>query len=112
MKLSEEKGIHLCDLLKTRTPEELEILIKQILKAEEESQKERERLMEGYNLKSLKNAGIIRKGYNNGKPLDEKDMRFIKKYARYLLFKKIKDSQIGFTDDDNERLYNVQRFFR
>ncbi len=111
VKLSEEKGIHLCDLLKTRTPEELEILIKQILKAEEESQKERERLMEGYNLKSLKNAGIIRKGYNNGKPLDEKDMRFIKKYARYLLFKKIKDSQIGFTDDDNERLYCQSIFY-
>ena len=111
MQLSEEKGIHLCDLIKSRTPEELDLLIKQIIKVEEESQKERERLMEGYNLKSLKNTGIIRKGYNNAKPLDEKDMRFIKKYARYLLFKKIKDSQIGFTDDDNERLYCQNIFY-
>ena len=108
--LSEEKGIHLCNLLEAKTPEQLEILIKEILKREEESQKEREQLMENYTMKNLKKTGIKRKGYNNGKPLDEKDMRFIKKYARYLLFKKIKDSQIGFTDDDNERLYSQNIF--
>ena len=66
--------------------------------------------MEIYNLKALKKQGIKRKGYTNTKPLDEKDIRFIKKYARYLLFKKIKDAQIGFTDDDNERIYS-QRIF-
>ena len=110
VELSEEKGIHLCNLLEAKTPEQLEILIKEILKREEESQKEREQLMENYTMKNLKKAGIKRKGYNNGKPLDEKDMRFIKKYARYLLFKKIKDSQIGFTDDDNERLYSQNIF--
>ena len=53
---------------------------------------------------------IKRKGYTNTKPLDEKDIRFIKKYARYLLFKKIKDAQIGFTDDDNERIYSQKIF--
>ena len=110
VELSEEKGIHLCNLLEAKTPEQLEILIKEILKREEESQKEREQLMENYTMKNLKKSGIKRKGYNNGKPLDEKDMRFIKKYARYLLFKKIKDSQIGFTDDDNERLYSQNIF--
>ena len=110
VQLSEEKGIHLCSLIEAKTPEELEIIIKEILKREEESQKEREKLMENYTLKNLRKAGIKRKGYNNGKPLDEKDMRFIKKYARYLLFKKIKDSQIGFTDDDNERMYSQNIF--
>ena len=50
--------------------------------------------MEIYNLKALKKQGIKRKGYTNTKPLDEKDIRFIKKYARYLLFKKIKDAFI------------------
>ena len=110
IKLSEEKGIHLCDLIDAKTPEELEIIIKDILKKEEESEKQREKLMEIYNLKALKKQGIKRKGYTNTKPLDEKDIRFIKKYARYLLFKKIKDAQIGFTDDDNERIYS-QRIF-
>ena len=110
IKLSEEKGIHLCDLIDAKTPEELEIIIKDILKKEEESEKQREKLMEIYNLKALKKQGIKRKGYTNTKPLDEKDIRFIKKYARYLLFKKIKDAQIGFTDDDNERIY-TQRIF-
>ena len=110
IKLSEEKGIHLCDLIDAKTPEELEIIIKDILKKEEESEKQREKLMEIYNLKALKKQGIKRKGYTNTKPLDEKDIRFIKKYARYLLFKKIKDTQIGFTDDDNERIYS-QRIF-
>lgn len=42
--------------------------------------------------------------------MDERDLRFVKKYARYLLFKKIKDAQIGFNDDDNERMYS-QRIF-
>ena len=110
IKLSEEKGIHLCDLIDAKTPEELEIIIKDILKKEEETEKQREKLMEIYNLKALKKQGIKRKGYTNTKPLDEKDIRFIKKYARYLLFKKIKDAQIGFTDDDNERIYS-QRIF-
>ena len=110
IKLSEEKGIHLCDLIDAKTPEELEIIIKDILKKEEESEKQREKLMEIYNLKALKKQGIKRKGYTNTKPLDEKDIRFIKKYTRYLLFKKIKDAQIGFTDDDNERIYS-QRIF-
>ena len=110
IKLSEEKGIHLCDLIEAKTPEELEIIIKDILKKEEESEKKREKLMEIYNLKALKKQGIKRKGYTNTKPLDEKDIRFIKKYARYLLFKKIKDAQIGFTDDDNERIYSQKIF--
>ena len=110
IKLSEEKGIHLCDLIEAKTPEELEKLIKEILKKEEESEKEREKLMEAYNLKNLKKQGIMRKGYTNSKPLDERDYRFIKKYARYLLLKKIKDAQIGFNDDDNERIYS-QRIF-
>ena len=110
VKLSEEKGIHLCDLIDAKTPEELEIIIKDILKKEEESEKKREKLMEIYNLKALKKQGIKRKGYTNTKPLDEKDIRFIKKYARYLLFKKIKDAQIGFTDDDNERIYSQKIF--
>lgn len=66
--------------------------------------------MENYTLKNLKRAGIKRKGYNNGRPLDEKDLRFIKRYARYLLFKKIKDEQIGFNDDDNERIYSQNIF--
>jgi len=57
-------------------------------------------------MNNLEKAGIIRQGYNSGKPLDSRDMRFIKKYARYLLLKKIKDSEIGFTDDDNERIYS------
>ena len=96
IKLSEEKGIHLCDLMQAKTPEELEKLIKEILKKEEDSEKEREKIMETYNLKNLKKLGVIRKGYTSGKPLDQRDMRFIKKYARYLLFKKIKDAQIGF----------------
>ena len=110
VKLSEEKGIHLCDLIEAKTPEELEIIIKDILKKEEESEKKREKLMEIYNLKALKKQGIKRKGYTNTKPLDEKDIRFIKKYARYLLFKKIKDAQIGFTDDDNDRIYSQKIF--
>ena len=110
VKLSEEKGIHLCDLIEAKTPEELEIIIKDILKKEEESEKKREKLMEIYNLKALKKQGIKRKGYTNTKPLDEKDIKFIKKYARYLLFKKIKDTQIGFTDDDNERIYSQKIF--
>jgi hypothetical protein len=110
VKLSEEKGIHLCDLIEAKTPEELEVIIKDILKKEEESEKERERIMETYNLRNLKKMGVIRKGYTSGKPLDQRDMRFIKKYARYLLFKKIKDAQIGFTDDDNERLYSQKIF--
>ena len=110
IKLSEEKGIHLCDLMQAKTPEELEKLIKEILKKEEDSEKEREKIMETYNLKNLKKLGVIRKGYTSGKPLDQRDMRFIKKYARYLLFKKIKDAQIGFNDDDNERIYS-QRIF-
>ena len=110
VKLSEEKGIHLCDLIEAKTSEELEIIIKDILKKEEESEKKREKLMEIYNLKALKKQGIKRKGYTNTKPLDEKDIRFIKKYARYLLFKKIKDAQIGFTDDDNERIYSQKIF--
>lgn len=110
VKLSEEKGIHLCDLIEAKTPEELEIIIKDILKKEEESEKKREKLMEIYNLKALKKQGIKRKGYTNTKPLDEKDIKFIKKYARYLLFKKIKDAQIGFTDDDNERIYSQKIF--
>ena len=98
------------DLIEAKTPEELEIIIKDILKKEEESEKKREKLMEIYNLKALKKQGIKRKGYTNTKPLDEKDIRFIKKYARYLLFKKIKDAQIGFTDDDNERIYSQKIF--
>ena len=110
IKLSEEKGIHLCDLIEAKTPEELEVIINVILKKEEESEKKREKLMEIYNLKALKKQGIKRKGYTNTKPLDEKDIRFIKKYARYLLFKKIKDAQIGFTDDDNERIYSQKIF--
>ena len=110
VKLSEEKGIHLCDLIEAKTPEELEVIINDILKKEEESEKERERIMETYNLRNLKKQGVIRKGYTSGKPLDQRDMRFIKKYARYLLFKKIKDAQIGFTDDDNERLYSQKIF--
>ena len=110
VKLSEEKGIHLCDLIEAKTPEELEKIIKDILKKEEESEKKREKLMEIYNLKALKKQGIKRKGYTNTKPLDERDIRFIKKYARYLLFKKIKDAQIGFTDDDNERIYSQKIF--
>ena len=110
IKLSEEKGIHLCDLMEAKTPEELEKLIKEIIKKEEASEKKRERQMERYNLKNLKKMGVIRKGYTTGRPLDGRDIRFIKKYARYLLFKKIKDAQIGFTDDDNERIYS-QRIF-
>ena len=110
VELSKEKGINLCDLIEAKTPEQLEAIIKDILKIEEESQKEREKLMENYTLNNLKKAGIKRKGYNNGRPLDEKDLRFIKRYARYLLFKKIKDEQIGFTDDDNERLYSQSIF--
>ena len=110
IKLSEEKGIHLCDLIEAKTPEELERIIKDILKKEEEAEKEREKLMEKYNLKNLKKQGVIRVGYTSGKPLDERDLRFVKKYARYLLFKKIKDAQIGFNDDDNERMYS-QRIF-
>ena len=110
IKLSEEKGIHLCDLIEAKTPEELEILIKDILKKEEESEKAREKMMETYNLKNLKKQGVIRKGYTSGKPLDQRDLRFIKKYARYLLFKKIKDAQIGFSDDDNERIYSQKIF--
>ena len=110
VKLSEEKGIHLCDLIEAKTPEELEVIINDILKKEEESEKERERIMETYNLRNLKKQGVIRKGYTSGKPLDQRDMKFIKKYARYLLFKKIKDAQIGFTDDDNERLYSQKIF--
>ena len=58
VKLSEEKGIHLCDLIEAKTPEELEIIIKDILKKEEESEKKREKLMEIYNLKALKKQGI------------------------------------------------------
>ena len=110
VELSKEKGINLCDLIEAKTPEQLEIIISDFLKIEEESQKERERLMENYTLKNLKRAGIKRKGYNNGRPLDEKDLRFIKRYARYLLFKKIKDEQIGFNDDDNERIYSQNIF--
>ena len=110
VELSEEKGIHLSKLIESKTPEELEIIIQQILKKEEQSQKEREKLMEKYNLRNLKNAGIRRPGYNTPKPLDSRDLRFIKRYARYLLFKKIKDSQIGFNDDDNERLYSKYIF--
>ena len=110
IKLSEEKGIHLCDLIEAKTPEELEILIKDILKKEEESEKQREKMMETYNLQNLKKQGITRKGYTSGKPLDQRDLRFIKKYARYLLFKKIKDAQIGFSDDDNERIYSQKIF--
>ena len=68
IKLSEEKGIHLCDLIDAKTPEELEIIIKDILKKEEESEKQREKLMEIYNLKALKKQGIKRKGYTNTKP--------------------------------------------
>ena len=52
IKLSEEKGIHLCDLMQAKTPEELEKLIKEILKKEEDSEKEREKIMETYNLKN------------------------------------------------------------
>ena len=81
VKLSEEKGIHLCDLIEAKTPEELEVIINDILKKEEESEKERERIMETYNLRNLKKQGVIRKGYTSGKPLDQRDMRFIKKYA-------------------------------
>ena len=110
VKLSEEKGIHLCDLMEAKTPQELEALIQDIIKKEEESEKEREKMMETYNLKSMKKKGVIRKGYTSGKPLDERDYRFIKKYARYLLFKKIKDAQIGFNDDDNERIYSQKIF--
>lgn len=106
VKLSEEKGIHLCDLIEAKTPEELEIIIRQIIKHEEEDQKRRMKFMEKYNLRALKNAGIRRPGYNTPRPLDSRDLRFIKRYARYLLFKKIKDSQLGFNDDDNERMYS------
>ena len=110
IELSEEKGIHLCDLIEAQTPEQLEALIQDIIKKEEESEKEREKMMETYNLANMKKQGINRKGYTSGKPLDERDYRFIKKYARYLLFKKIKDAQIGFNDDDNERIYSKKIF--
>ena len=110
IELSEEKGIHLCDLIEAQTPEQLEALIQDIIKKEEESEKEREKMMETYNLANMKKKGINRKGYTSGKPLDERDYRFIKKYARYLLFKKIKDAQIGFNDDDNERIYSQKIF--
>ena len=110
IELSEEKGIHLCDLIEAQTPEQLEALIQDIIKKEEESEKEREKMMETYNLANMKKQGINRKGYTSGKPLDERDYRFIKKYARYLLFKKIKDAQIGFNDDDNERIYSQKIF--
>ena len=110
VQLSKEKGIDFSELINAKTPEELEIIIQQILKREEQSQKEREKLMEKYNLRNLKNAGIRRPGYNTPKPLDSRDLRFIKRYARYLLFKKIKDSQIGFNDDDYERIYSQNIF--
>ena len=41
VELSKEKGINLCDLIEAKTPEQLEAIIKDILKIEEESQKER-----------------------------------------------------------------------
>ena len=41
-------------------------------------------------LKVKTSKKIKRKGYTEHKPIDENDEKFIKKYARYLLFKKIK----------------------
>jgi hypothetical protein len=39
VELSKEKGINLCELIEAKTPEQLEIIISDFLKIEEESQK-------------------------------------------------------------------------
>lgn len=109
LELLAEKGIHFFKVVAT-SPEELEIQINEWIKKEKIEMAKREKLMEGYSLKNYKSKGIYRKGYNNGRLIDEKDARFIKKYARYLLFKKIKDAGIGIEDDDNERLYSQDIF--
>ena len=48
---------------------------------------------------------IKRKGYMNHKPIDINDEKFIKKYAKYLLLKKIKDDITGDNEDEYEREY-------
>ena len=79
--------------------------LNKILKEQNELKDKR---MENMKLLSMKNYlkhGVRRKGYTEHKPIDEKDDKFIRKYARYLLFKKIKDDIYGNDDDEYEREY-------
>lgn len=79
--------------------------VQAILNKEKELTTKRVEKMKAYSLKFQKSKKIKRKGYTEHKPIDENDEKFIKKYARYLLFKKIKDDIIGDNDDDYEREY-------
>ena len=86
---------------KVSSPEEE---VEAILNKEKELSKQRVEKMKTFSMKNMKKL-IKRKGYTEHKPIDEKDEKFIKKYAKYLLLKKIKDDITGDYDDDYERDY-------
>ncbi len=79
--------------------------LNKILKEQNELKDKRMENMKILSMKNFLKHGVRRKGYTEHKPIDEKDDKFIRKYARYLLFKKIKDDIYGNDDDEYEREY-------
>ena len=79
--------------------------LNKILKEQNELKDKRMENMKMLSMKNYLKHGVRRKGYTEHKPIDEKDDKFIRKYARYLLFKKIKDDIYGNDDDEYEREY-------
>ena len=79
--------------------------LNKILREQNELKDKRMENMKILSMKNFLKHGVRRKGYTEHKPIDEKDDKFIRKYARYLLFKKIKDDIYGNDDDEYEREY-------
>ena len=79
--------------------------LNKLLKDENELKDKRMENMKMLSMKNYLKHGVRRKGYTEHKPIDEKDDKFIRKYARYLLYKKIKDDITGNDDDEYEREY-------
>ena len=100
-----EKNIDFLNNIDNLTETEANQKIYEILYNENQLKNKRIEQMKILSLKNLKKHGVFRKGYSNHKPIDLKDEKFIKKYARYLFFKKIKDDLLKTDDDDYEREY-------
>ena len=100
-----EKNLELLNNINNLSETETNQKIYEILYNENQLKNKRIEQMKFLSLKNLKKNGVFRKGYSNHKPIDLKDEKFIKKYARYLFFKKIKDDLLKTDDDDYEREY-------
>lgn len=100
-----EKNIEFLNNINNLSETEANQKIYEILYNENQLKNKRIEQMKILSLKNLKKHGVFRKGYSNHKPIDLRDEKFIKKYARYLFFKKIKDDLLKTDDDDYEREY-------